>query len=94
MRDSYADCLAPFLRMEQYSEIHLFDARYFKQPLSSYIAQHDIDETVLLFSLEEFYRRYQPDNGLQVTESLPVSREGSCFTENSCCDILKIKHYR
>ncbi len=53
VRDSYADCLAPFL-MEQYSEIHLFDARYFKQPLSSYIAQHDIDETVLLFSLKNF----------------------------------------
>lgn len=53
VRDSYADSLAPFL-MAHFSEIHLFDARYFKQPLSTYIAQNEIDQTVLLFSLQNF----------------------------------------
>lgn len=53
VRDSYADSLAPFL-IAHFSEIHLFDARYFKQPISAYIAQNEIDQTVLLFSLPNF----------------------------------------
>ena len=53
VRYSYADSLAPFL-LDSFSEIHLFDARYFKQPLTSYVQQNDIDQVVLLFSLKNF----------------------------------------
>lgn len=53
VRDSYADSLVPFL-MPYFSEIHLFDARYFKQPLSSYVNSQNIDHVVMLFSLKNF----------------------------------------
>ncbi len=53
LRDSYADSLAPFL-LDHFAEIHLFDARYFKQSVSSYVEQNQIDQVVLLFSLKNF----------------------------------------
>lgn len=52
VRDSYADSFVPFLT-ESYSEIHLFDARYFKQPLSQYIEQNAIDEVLVLYSMPD-----------------------------------------
>ncbi|MBR3867442.1 MAG: hypothetical protein IKM54_06590 [Butyricicoccus sp.] len=52
VRDSYADCFVPFLT-ESYSEIHLYDARYYKQPLSQYIAENAIDEVLVLYSLPD-----------------------------------------
>ena len=53
VRDSYADSLVPFL-IPYFSEIHLFDARYFKQPISSYVNSQQIDQVVMLFSLKNF----------------------------------------
>lgn len=53
VRDSYADSMVPFL-LEHFSEIHLFDARYFKQPISQYAAENEIDEIVMLFSLKNY----------------------------------------
>ena len=52
VRDSYADSFVPFLT-GSYSEIHLFDARYYKQPLSEYIAENAIDEVLVLYSLPD-----------------------------------------
>ena len=52
VRDSYADSFVPFLT-ESYSEIHLFDARYYKMPLSQYIAENAIDEVLVLYSLPD-----------------------------------------
>lgn len=52
VRDSFADSLVPFLT-ESFSEIHLFDARYYKKPLSEYIAENDIDEVLILYSLPD-----------------------------------------
>ena len=53
VRDSYSDSLAPFLT-ERFSEIHLFDFRYNKTSLNSYIAEHDIDSVVVLYSFSNF----------------------------------------
>lgn len=53
VRDSYADSLVPFL-IPYFSEIHLFDARYFKQSLSSYVKSNQIDDVIMLFSLKNF----------------------------------------
>ncbi len=53
IRDSYADSLVPFL-IPYFSEIHMFDARYFKQPLSTYVNSQNIDHAVMLFSLKNF----------------------------------------
>lgn len=52
VRDSYADSFVPFLT-GSYSEIHLFDARYYKMPLSQYIEQNAIDEVLVLYSLPD-----------------------------------------
>lgn len=53
VRDSYSDSLAPFLT-ERFSEIHLFDLRYNKTSLKSYIEEHDIDNVVVLYSFSNF----------------------------------------
>lgn len=53
IRDSYADSLVPFL-IPYFSEIHMFDARYFKQSLSTYVNSQNIDHAVMLFSLKNF----------------------------------------
>lgn len=53
VRDSYADCLTPFL-LSSFSEIHLFDARYNKQKITDYIQQNQIDRVTVLYSLKNF----------------------------------------
>ena len=53
VRDSYSDSLAPLLT-ERFSEIHLFDLRYNKTSLKSYIEEHDIDNVVVLYSFSNF----------------------------------------
>lgn len=52
VRDSFADSLVPFLT-GSFSEIHLFDARYYKMPLTEYIAENGIDEVLILYSLPD-----------------------------------------
>lgn len=53
VRDSYADSLVPFL-LAHYSRIHLIDLRYFRQSVSAYIAEQQIDSVLLLYSVPDF----------------------------------------
>ena len=53
VRDSYSDSLAPFLT-QRFSELHLFDLRYNLTSVKSYVAEHDIDAVVVLYSFSNF----------------------------------------
>ena len=53
VRDSYADSLAPFLTAH-FSEVHLFDPRYNKTPLSQYVRENGIDQVLVLYSVANF----------------------------------------
>lgn len=53
IRDSYADCLAPFLS-ERFQEVHLFDLRYNRLKVSDYIQEHGIDLVLVLYSFETY----------------------------------------
>jgi len=53
IRDSYADCMVPFLT-EAYSEIHLIDLRYYRMSVSEYVRENGIDEAAVVYSLKNF----------------------------------------
>lgn len=53
IRDSYADCLAPFLT-ERFSEIHMIDLRYYRLSIPEYIMDNGIDQVVILYGLSSF----------------------------------------
>lgn len=53
IRDSYADCLAPFLT-ERFSEVHLFDLRYNRLSTLDYIRENEIDAVLVLYSFDTF----------------------------------------
>ena len=53
IRDSYADCLAPFLS-ERFQEVHLFDLRYNRLSPSDYIRENNIDVVLVLYSFETY----------------------------------------
>lgn len=53
IRDSYTDCLAPFLT-ERFSEVHLFDLRYNRLSSLEYIREHEIDMVLILYSFETY----------------------------------------
>ena len=53
IRDSYSDSLAPFLSMD-YQEVHLFDPRYNRTPISAYIEDNEIDAVLVLYSAANF----------------------------------------
>ena len=53
VRDSYTDSLAPFLS-ESFSEVHLFDLRYNRTSLSTYIEENGIDQVAVLYSISNF----------------------------------------
>ena len=53
LRDSYSDCLAPFLS-ERFGEVHLFDLRYNRLNPADYIREHGIDMVLILYSFETF----------------------------------------
>ena len=53
IRDSYSDCLAPFLT-ERFQEVHLFDLRYNRLSAADYIAENDIDIVLILYSFETY----------------------------------------
>lgn len=53
IRDSYSDSLAPFLGLD-YSEVHLWDLRYNRMSLKTYIAENDIDQVLVLYSNSNF----------------------------------------
>ena len=54
IRDSYSDCLAPFLT-ERFSEVHLFDLRYNRLSPQDYIRENDIDMVLILYSIETYF---------------------------------------
>lgn len=54
IRDSYSDSLAPFLT-ESFSEVHLFDLRYNMTSVADYVEQNDIDQVVVLYSIDNFF---------------------------------------
>lgn len=53
LRDSYSDCLAPFLS-ERFGEVHLFDLRYNRLSPADYIREKGIDMVLILYSFETF----------------------------------------
>ena len=53
IRDSYCDSLAPFLGLD-YSEVHLWDLRYNRTSLKTYIAENGIDQVLVLYSNSNF----------------------------------------
>ena len=53
IRDSYSDSLAPFLA-EEFQEVHLFDLRYNNVSLKKYVADHGIDQVLVLYSAANF----------------------------------------
>ena len=53
LRDSYSDCLAPFLS-ERFGEVHLFDLRYNRLSPADYIREQEIDLVLILYSFETF----------------------------------------
>lgn len=50
IKDSYAHILAQFL-CQNYEEIHFIDPRYFNLPLSDYIVENNITETLFLYNV-------------------------------------------
>ena len=53
VRDSFADSLAPFL-LENFSEIHLLDLRYYRTSLAAYLEENDIDNVLICYSVFNF----------------------------------------
>lgn len=53
IRDSYTDSLIPFL-LDDFSEIHVVDLRYYRMSVSEYIAEHDFDNVLVAYSVSTF----------------------------------------
>ena len=53
VRDSYSDCLAPFLT-ERFGEVHLFDLRYNRLSVLEYVREQGIDTVLVLYSFETY----------------------------------------
>lgn len=53
IRDSYSDCLAPFL-LAHYSEIRMLDLRYYLGSVADYAAEHSPDQILILYSVANF----------------------------------------
>ena len=53
IRDSYSDCMVPFLT-GAYSEIHLIDLRYYRMSIAEYVRENGIDEAAVVYGLKNF----------------------------------------
>lgn len=53
IRDSYADSLVPFL-LDNYSEIHMLDLRYYHDSVLSYAENNNIDSVLILYGLSNW----------------------------------------
>lgn len=53
VRDSYSDCLVPFL-LAHYSEIRMLDLRYFLGSVKEYATEHQADAILVIYSVENF----------------------------------------
>ena len=52
-KDSYANCLIPFLTAH-FEEIHVLDLRYLNFPVKNYAVQNGIEEALLLYNVQSF----------------------------------------
>ena len=53
VRDSYSNCLGPFLA-ESYEEVILVDLRYYRTPVSELVASEGVDRVLVLYCLGNF----------------------------------------
>lgn len=53
LRDSYTDSLIPFL-LDDFSEIHVLDLRYYRASLKAYIEQNNFDNVLVCYSVSDF----------------------------------------
>lgn len=53
LRDSYTDSFIPFL-LDDFSEIHVLDLRYYRASLKAYIEQNDFDNVLVCYSVSNF----------------------------------------
>ena len=53
IRDSFTDSLLPLL-LDDFSEIHVLDLRYYRASLKSYIEQNDFDSVLVCYSVSNF----------------------------------------
>ena len=53
LRDSYTDSLIPFL-LDDFSEIHVLDLRYYRASLKAYIEQNEFDNVLVCYSVSNF----------------------------------------
>lgn len=53
LRDSYTDCMAPFL-FDSFSQIHLMDLRYYRASILQYIEANGIDRVLVLYNVDNF----------------------------------------
>ena len=53
IRDSFADTLVPFF-LDDYSEIHLLDLRYYHDSAAEYVSRQGIDSVLILYSTASF----------------------------------------
>lgn len=53
IRDSYANCIGPFLA-ESYEEVVMVDLRYYKNPVSQLVASEEFDNVLILYSIGNF----------------------------------------
>lgn len=53
IRDSYTDSLLPLL-LDDFSEIHVLDLRYYRASLKSYIELNDFDSVLVCYSVSNF----------------------------------------
>lgn len=54
IKDSYANCLVPFLT-SHYGEIYMVDLRYYDKDLNELIKSEDIDDTLILYNANTFF---------------------------------------
>lgn len=53
LRDSYTDSLIPFL-LDNFSEIHVLDLRYYRASLKAYMEQNNFDNVLVCYSVSNF----------------------------------------
>lgn len=58
IKDSYAHAFIPFLA-NHYQEVHVVDLRHFRDDISTYVEQHEIDEVLLLFNVSTYSQTSQ-----------------------------------
>ncbi|RXI45079.1 hypothetical protein DP130_12565 [Clostridium tetani] len=54
IKDSYANCLVPFLT-SHYGEIYMVDLRYFDKDLNELIKSEGIEDTLILYNVNTFF---------------------------------------